>query len=259
MTDANVIEFRGVSKTYRTQRGPVHALRDVNLQIRKGEFVALVGPSGCGKSTLLHIAAGLLPYDTGTVRLAGTDARAGRSDTGIMLQKPVLFPWRTVMANVMLPVQVLGLDRDAARRRAGELLDTVGLADFEDKYPWELSGGMRQRASLVQALVADSPILLMDEPFSAVDEFTRERLHCELAGLHETLGRTTLYVTHNIHEAVFLSDRVVAMRPRPGHIIDVIDIDLPRPRTLAQLDDSRTTELVSAVRGALATSNAEAV
>jgi NitT/TauT family transport system ATP-binding protein len=251
------ITIAGLSKTYETKDGPVHAVRDVDLHVRKGEFVALVGPSGCGKSTILHIVAGLVPYETGEVRIAGSPASAGRSDTGIMLQKPVLFPWRTVMANVLLPVEILGLDRGQARSRARSLLATVGLGGFEDKYPWELSGGMRQRASLVQALVSDPEILFMDEPFSAVDEFTRERLNGEVASLHESLGRTTLYVTHNIHEAVFLSDRVVAMKPRPGEVLDVMDIDLPRPRRLEQLNDDHTAHLVARVRATLAASTEE--
>jgi NitT/TauT family transport system ATP-binding protein len=255
---APVIEIGGLSKTYRTKAGPVEALRAVDLQVRECEFVALVGPSGCGKSTLLHIVAGLVEHEVGTVDVAGTPAKAGRKDTGIMLQKPVLFPWRTVLDNVLLPVEILKLDRDKAKVRARELLETVGLGGFEDKYPWELSGGMRQRASLVQALVSDPKLLLMDEPFSAVDEFTRERLNCEVANLHETLGRTTLYVTHNILEAVFLADRVVAMKPRPGEVVEVIDIDLPRPRTLDLLDDERTQAYVAQVRRALHDNSKEA-
>lgn len=250
--DWAAIRIAGLSKTYETKDGPVEAVRDFNLDVRKGEFVALVGPSGCGKSTVLHIVAGLIPFDSGEVRIGGSPASAGRSDTGIMLQKPVLLPWRTVMSNVQLPVEILGLDREQARERARSLLETVGLRDFEDKYPWELSGGMRQRASLVQALVGDPQILFMDEPFSAVDEFTRERLNREVANLHESLGRTSLYVTHNIHEAVFLSDRVVAMKPRPGEILDVIDVDLPRPRRLEQLNDDHTAHLVARVRATLA-------
>jgi NitT/TauT family transport system ATP-binding protein len=246
-----MISIRGLDKSYATKTGPFQALRGVDLDIRPGEFVSLVGPSGCGKSTLLHTVAGLTGFDAGEVTVAGSAARAGRPDTGIMLQKPVLLPWRTVLDNVMLPVEVLRLDRAAARERARGLLQTVALGGFESKYPWELSGGMQQRASLVQALVADPPILLMDEPFSAVDEFTRERLHGELVHLHESLGRTTLYVTHNMHEAVFLSDRVVAMKSHPGEIVDVVDIDLPRPRELSLQDHPRTAELVAGVRAVL--------
>jgi NitT/TauT family transport system ATP-binding protein len=164
----------------------------------------------------------------------------------------VLFPWRTVLKKVLLPAEILRLDKEESTRRALDLLKTVGLEDFADKYPWELSGGMRQRVSLVQGLVSDAGILFMDEPFSAVDEFTRERLNCELTSLHENLGRTTLYVTHNIQEAVFLSDRIVTMKPRPGEVVDIIDVDLPRPRRLEMLDDPRTAQLVTRVRETLA-------
>jgi NitT/TauT family transport system ATP-binding protein len=250
--DPPMIEVRRVGKTYTTSRGPVEALRNASFTVGRGEFVALVGPSGCGKSTLLHMAAGLVEHDTGELLVAGTPARAGRPDTAIMLQRPVLFPWRTVLRNVLLPAEVLNLDRESARRRALELLDLVDLREFADKYPWELSGGMRQRVSLVQTLVTDPQILLMDEPFSAVDEFTRERLNRELADLHDRLGRTTLFVTHNVHEAVFLSDRVVAMKPRPGEVVEIIDVNLTRPRTAAMLEGEPMAKLSSRVRHALA-------
>ena len=247
-----MIRVGGLHKTYETSDGPLEALRAIDVDVRPGEFVSLVGPSGCGKSTLLHCIAGLVPFEEGELTVAGTPAKAGRVDIGIMLQSPVLFPWRTVMNNVLLPAEVLKLDRAKARVRAGELLQTVGLGGFEQKHTWELSGGMRQRASLVQALVADPPVLLMDEPFSAVDEFTRERLNGELASLHETLDRTTVYVTHNMHEAVFLSDRIVAMKSQPGEVVEIIDVDLPRPRLLSMQDDPRTAELVTRVRSVLA-------
>jgi NitT/TauT family transport system ATP-binding protein len=249
-----MIRIAGLHKTYETADGPLEALRNIDVDVQSGEFVSLVGPSGCGKSTLLHCIAGLVEYEEGHLSVAGSAAKAGRSDIGIMLQSPVLFPWRTVVNNVLLPAEVLKLDRAKARVRAGELLETVGLGGFENKHTWELSGGMRQRASLVQALVADPPVLLMDEPFSAVDEFTRERLNGELATLHETLDRTTVYVTHNMHEAVFLSDRVVAMKSQPGEVVDVIDIDLPRPRTLDMQDSPRTAELVTRIRSILSPS-----
>jgi NitT/TauT family transport system ATP-binding protein len=249
-----MIRVAGLDKTYETADGPLEALRAIDVDVRPGEFVSLVGPSGCGKSTLLHCIAGLVEFENGGVSVAGSPAKAGRSDIGIMLQSPVLFPWRTVINNVLLPAEVLKLDRAQARVRAGELLKTVGLGGFENKHTWELSGGMRQRASLVQALVADPPVLLMDEPFSAVDEFTRERLNGELVALHETLDRTTVYVTHNMHEAVFLSDRVVAMKAHPGEVIDVIDVDLPRPRKLSMQDSPRTAELVRHVRSVLSPS-----
>jgi NitT/TauT family transport system ATP-binding protein len=257
VADAPIIEVLNVDKTYKTSRGPVEALRDATCSVRAGEFVALVGPSGCGKSTLLHIMGGLVPHESGSVTVNGSPARAGRRDTAVMLQKAILFPWRTVLQNTLLPAEVLRLDRVQSRARALELLETVGLQGFEDKYPWELSGGMRQRVSLVQTLVADPAIILMDEPFSAVDEFTRERLNCEVAELHDRLGRTSVYVTHNIHEAVFLSNRVIVMKPSPGQVAGIVEVDLPRPRTLDLLDDERMTHAASQVRKVLSDAGGE--
>ncbi|WP_293786168.1 ABC transporter ATP-binding protein [uncultured Aeromicrobium sp.] len=247
------ITIASLSKIYDTaDGGEVIALRNIDLTIQPGEFVSFLGPSGCGKSTLLHIVAGLLPQTTGTVDVFGSPAAAGRKDSAIMLQTPVLFPWRSVMDNILLPVEVLGLDPDRSRQRAHELLELTHLTEFADKNVWELSGGMRQRVSLARALVTDPALLLMDEPFSALDEFTRERLNIELARLHEELGRTTLFVTHNISEAVFLSDRVVCMRPRPGEVIDVIDVTLPRPRAAEHLMSAAAVENESLVREAIA-------
>jgi NitT/TauT family transport system ATP-binding protein len=247
-TLAPVIEVEGLGKTYPTRHGAVEAVRDASFEVRDGEFVALVGPSGCGKSTILHIVAGLIERTTGSVRVAGGAARSGRRDVGIMLQRPTLLPWRTVLQNVVLPTEIFGVGRAEAERRARELLALVGLEGFEDKHPWELSGGMQQRASLARVLVFEPRILLMDEPFAALDEFTRERLNGELAQLHETLGRSILYVTHNIQEAVFLSDRVVVMKPHPGEVLDVVDVDLPRPRAIEMLLEPRTAGLVAEIR-----------
>lgn len=242
------VSIRGVNKIYETRSGPVEALRSIDVDVDEGEFVSFVGPSGCGKSTLLHIVAGLVEMSAGEVDVSGSPARAGRQDIGIMLQKAVLFPWRSVLANVLLPTQIQNRESAEARRRADELLEMMGIHEFADKHVWELSGGMRQRASLAQALVTDPAILLMDEPFSAVDEFTRERLNIEVARLHAARGRTTLFVTHNIAEAVFLSDRVVVMRPRPGELEEIVNIDLPRPRTAEVLELEHTAELVSQIR-----------
>jgi NitT/TauT family transport system ATP-binding protein len=247
------IQITRLGKTYRTRHGDVEAVRDVSFSVNRGEFVSLVGPSGCGKSTILHIGAGLLEFNTGRVEVGGTPAKAGRRDVGIMLQRPVLLPWRSVMQNVLLPMEVFKLrrnrrGRDDSTRRARELLELVGLQGFEDKHPWELSGGMQQRASLARVLVFEPEIFLMDEPFAALDEFTRERLNSELANLHETLGRTVLYVTHNIQEAVFLSDRVVVMKPRPGEVLEIVDIPLERPRRIEMVADPRTSELVAGIR-----------
>jgi NitT/TauT family transport system ATP-binding protein len=243
-----VIEVSGLGKTYGTRRGPVEAVRDASFDVRDGEFVALVGPSGCGKSTILHIVAGLIERTGGSVQVLGADARAGRHDVGIMLQRPTLLPWRSVLQNVVLPTEIFKTGKAEAERRARELLALVGLQGFEDKHPWELSGGMQQRASLARLLVFEPQILLMDEPFAALDEFTRERLNGELANLHETLGRSILYVTHNIQEAVFLADRVVVMKPHPGEVLRIVDVDLPRPRRVELLNEPRTAELVAEIR-----------
>jgi NitT/TauT family transport system ATP-binding protein len=240
------IEVDGLNKTYESRQGPVQAVRDVSFQIAGGQFVSLVGPSGCGKSTILHIIGGLLSYETGEVVVGGDSPRPGRREVGIMLQRPVLLPWRSVLANVLLPAQIYGAANQ--KERALELLALVGLQGFDDKHPWELSGGMQQRASLARSMLLDPEVLLMDEPFAALDEFTRERLNAELARLHETLGRSFVYVTHNITEAVFLSDQVVVLKPRPGEALEVIEVGLPRPRTLEMLDDPYTAELSARIR-----------
>jgi NitT/TauT family transport system ATP-binding protein len=240
-----------LSKTYLTRAGSVEAVRQISFTAAPGEFVTMVGPSGCGKSTVLKIIAGLETFDSGSVEVAGRPAAAGRRDCGIMLQSPVLFPWRTVLDNVLLPIEVFGLPKGEARRRAAELLDMVGLAEFHDKYPWELSGGMQQRVSLARLLVFDPDVLLMDEPFGALDEFTRERMNFEVASIHEQLRRLVVFVTHNILEAVVLSDKVVVMKPRPGEVVEIVDVDLPRPRGPRTLEEPRTTELVNHIRNVL--------
>jgi NitT/TauT family transport system ATP-binding protein len=245
------IAVRHVSKTYAAQEGIVEAVRDVSFDVGRGEVVSLVGPSGCGKSTVLKMVAGLIPFDSGSIDVAGRPAEAGRRDCGIMLQAPVLLPWRTVWENIMLPVQVMGLERAAAEDRARQLFRLVGLEGFEQSRVWELSGGMQQRVSLARLLVFEPEILLMDEPFSALDEFTRERLDAELALLQEQLHRTIVYVTHNIAEAVMLSDVVVAMTPRPGEIVDRVRITLPRPRSREVMASPAAQELIMAIRSSL--------
>ncbi|KWX58785.1 hypothetical protein ASJ79_09875 [Mycobacterium sp. NAZ190054] len=242
------MRIEGVTKTYSSDSGPVAALDRIDLDVAEGEFVSLLGPSGCGKSTLLHIVAGLTEASSGRVDIAGTPARADRADVSIMLQRPVLFPWKNVLENVMLPGKLQRRSPSDSKDAAMHFLKLTGLEDFATKQVWELSGGMKQRVSLARALATDPPVLLMDEPFSALDEFTRERLNVELARLHDEHGRTTLFVTHNIAEAVFLSDRIVTMRPRPGGVVDVIDITLPRPRTAAQVTSAATAELAVEVR-----------
>ena len=250
---STAISVDNLSKIYETRGGSVEAVRQASFDVKDGEFVALVGPSGCGKSTILQICAGLVSHKTGTVDVGGARATSGRREVGIMFQAPVLLPWRTVTDNILLPTEIFGINGNDAARKAQELIELVGLDGFEDKYPWELSGGMQQRCSLARVLVFEPDILLMDEPFAAVDEFTRERLNLELARIHESLGRTVLYVTHNIEEAVFLADRVVVMKPHPGEILDIVETKLPRPRTSDVLSEPQTLELVIEIRQKLFT------
>lgn len=219
-----------VSKAFGTRSQGLIALQEVDLTIPQGEFVSLVGPSGCGKSTLLKIIAGLLPATRGSVSLEGTEITGPRREIGLMFQTATLFPWRTVVDNITLPFEIAKdstTDRDA---RVAEVLELVGLEGFERHYPKQLSGGMQQRVALCRLLVSDPHLMLLDEPFGALDEFTRERLNVELARIAEHEKKTTVFVTHNISEAVFLSDRVVVMGTRPGRVLEVVDIDLPRPR-----------------------------
>lgn len=245
------INIRNLSKSYQSRSGVVDALRDITLSVHDGEFVSLIGPSGCGKTTILNILSGLLPYDGGEVIVGGEPARAGRHDVGLMPQNATLLPWLSVLKNVLLPLTIFHKKDESAVRRAHALLEITGLTEFEDKYPWELSGGMQQRANLVRALVFEPRFLLMDEPFAALDEFTREKLTIELAGLHERENRTTVYVTHNIAEAVFLSDHVVVMRPRPAEVVEIVETHLPRPRSRYLIDDPQTARLVTHIRETL--------
>jgi NitT/TauT family transport system ATP-binding protein len=242
---------RGLSKTYRTRTGDVEALRDASIEVGEGEFISLVGPSGCGKSTLLKLVGGLMEPSTGSVTVGGQPAREGHPEVGIMFQSAVLLPWRTVLQNVLLPTQIFGHAKGESRRRAMEMLELVGLKGFENHHIWELSGGMQQRVNLCRLLVFEPKLLLMDEPFAALDEFTRERLNLEIATLHERLGRTVVYVTHNIIEALFLSDRVVVMTNRPGRILGVVKSPLPRPRTLEMVMSEEAAAAAREIRGML--------
>jgi NitT/TauT family transport system ATP-binding protein len=244
-----IIDIAHLEKVFVTVRNErIHALNDISLSVGEREFVTVVGPSGCGKTTLLKILAGLVPVTAGTVRVDGRPVAAPRRDIGIVFQNPVLLPWRTVMENVLLPAEVQGIPLGEARRRARDLLKMVGLADFEDKYPMELSGGMQQRAAISRALVSDPRLLLMDEPFGALDAMTREQMNLDLQRIWRESGKTVLLITHSIPEAVFLGDRVVVMTPRPGRIARMVDVAMPRPRSLDAMGDPVFGQLTSDIR-----------
>jgi NitT/TauT family transport system ATP-binding protein len=245
-----VISIKDVSKQF---KGGTTALQDIDLDIERGEFISLIGPSGCGKSTLLRVIGDLIEPSQGEVTVNGKPARQARRDHdyGIVFQDAVLFDWRTVAKNIGLPLELAGWDREKRKRRIEEMLALVELKGFEDHHPWQLSGGMQQRVSIARALSFDPALLLMDEPFGALDEMTRERLNAELLRIWEASRSTVVFVTHSIAEAVFLSTRVVVMSPRPGRISRVIPIDLPQPRTTATREDPRFFELATEVREAL--------
>jgi NitT/TauT family transport system ATP-binding protein len=243
------IKVQKVDKVFSTLRGEsINALSDISLSVGQREFVAIVGPSGCGKSTLLRILAGLTAATSGKVELDGTLVTSPRPDIGIVFQNAVLLPWRTILQNVLLPAEVQGLSKDQSSRRAHDLLQMVGLSDFETKYPAELSGGMQQRAAISRALVSDPRILLMDEPFGALDAMTREQMNLDLQHIWSESGKTVVLITHSIPEAVFLADRVIVMTPRPGKIARIVDIDLPRPRSLDIMGDPEFGRLTSEIR-----------
>jgi len=231
----------------------VVALQDVDLAIRPGEFISLIGPSGCGKSTLLRVVGDLIQPSAGTVEVNGKSAHQARVDRdyGIVFQDSVLFEWRTIARNIGLPLELAGWSRERRRERVQEMVELVELAGFESHHPWQLSGGMQQRVSIARALSFEPALLLMDEPFGALDEMTRERLNLELLRIWEASGSTVIFVTHSISEAVFLSTRVVVMSPRPGRITGIVDVDLPHPRTAAAREEPRFAELIRDVRRTL--------
>jgi NitT/TauT family transport system ATP-binding protein len=244
----SVVILKGVSKEFGT--GGVKALQGIDLEIGEREFISLIGPSGCGKSTLLRIIGDLIHPSTGDVVVNGKTAHQARADRdyGIVFQDAVLFDWRTVAKNIGLPLEMMGWDRRRRSQRVKEMVDLVELTGFEGHHPWQLSGGMQQRVSIARALSFDPPLLLMDEPFGALDEMTRERLNLELLRIWEASGSTVVFVTHSISEAVFLSTRVVVMSARPGRIVGVVDVDLPQPRTSETREDPGFAELVREVR-----------
>jgi NitT/TauT family transport system ATP-binding protein len=230
------VDLKGVAKTFRRGHGAAaretHALEAIDLAIREGEFLAIVGPSGCGKSTLLRIIAGLHPASAGEVAVGGARVAGPQTNLGIVFQSPVLLEWRNVLDNGLVQLELRGIDPRAYRERAMQLLAQVGLAEFADRHPHELSGGMRQRVAIVRALIHDAPLLLMDEPFGALDALTREQMRLDLEALWMASKKTVLFITHSIDEAVLLADRVVVMSPRPGRIEREFEVDIPRPRGL---------------------------
>ena len=234
MTMEAVVRASGLSLTFETAEGPVHALKDVDLAIRPGAFVSFIGPSGCGKTTFLRVVADLEKPTGGVIEVNGMPPAEARSRRtyGYVFQAPALYPWRTVAANISLPLEIMGYPRAQRRERVQRSLELVELAGFGGKYPWQLSGGMQQRVSIARALAFDADILLMDEPFGALDEIVRDRLNEELLGLWARTGKTVAFVTHSIPEAVYLSTHIVVMSPRPGRIIDVVESPLPRERPL---------------------------
>ena len=246
-----LIVARGLSKTYATGPREVNALKNLDFEIHDGEFVSVVGQSGCGKSTLLKVLAGLLRYTAGTVELNGRPIRGPSPEAAVVFQSPVLLPWRTVNDNVLLPIEFGKLPMANYRRSAADLLAMVGLSEFAQRYPFELSGGMQQRAAIVRALVQDPRLLLMDEPFGALDAMTREQMNLELVRIWAQSRKTVIFITHSIAEAIFLSDRVIAMTARPGTIAEVIPIDLPRPRDLSVINTDRFGRYAAKLRSLL--------
>lgn len=248
-----IIQVAGVSKHFGSGQETVYALQDVSLNVEAGEFISLIGPSGCGKSTLLRIIADLIHPSSGDVRVKGKTAAQARADRdyGIVFQSPVLYEWRNIRRNVELPLQVMGYPKTEWGSRVNAMLGLVGLQDFDRKYPWQLSGGMQQRVSIARALVFDPTIILMDEPFGALDEITRESMNLELLNIFTRTDVTIIFVTHSIPEAVFLSTRVVVMSARPGSIRKVVPIDLPYPRSFETRESPRYFELITEVREAL--------
>lgn len=245
---ANVLEIEGLHKVYRTREGPITALSEVSLSMGAAEFVSLLGPSGCGKSTLLRCVGGLERPTAGTITLHGRAVTAPPEDMGIVFQRDVLLDWLTVVRNVLLPARIRRLPLERYRTHAEQLLELMGLAGFANRFPWELSGGMRQRVAICRALLLDPSLLLMDEPFGALDAMTRDELNLELQRVWLANAKTVIFVTHSIAEAVFLSDRIVVMSRSPGRVIDRVTVELPRPRDLAVRETPEFARYVAHIR-----------
>ena len=242
------VSVNELSKQYSSREGSICALERISFSVSEGEFVAILGPSGRGKSTLLKILAGLLPSSQGEACLRGIPITGPRHDIGVVFQSPVLLPWRTVLENVLLPVDVQRQARERYLKHARELLRLVGLEGFENRYPWELSGGMQQRVAITRALIHDPAMLLMDEPFGALDAMTREQMNVELQRIWLERRNTVLFITHSIPEAVFLADRVFVMAPRPGRIVQTLEVKMPRPRGLEAMNSPEFSAHVNSIR-----------
>ena len=242
------LSVEGVSLVYPTSRGPLTALQQLSFGVAPGEFVSVLGPSGCGKSTLLKLVSGLLRPAEGRLALAGRTIDGPRADVGIVFQQPTLLPWKRVIDNVLVPIRARGGSVAEHHDKAMSLLELVGLSAFARHYPQELSGGMQQRVGIARALLAEPNLLLMDEPFAALDAMTRESMMDELLHIWQRSGKTVLFITHSIPEAVYLSDRVLVMSPRPGRIVDSVPIDLPRPRSVETMAAARFGELCNELR-----------
>lgn len=243
-----LVRLEDVSKKYQSGSNEIVALSGLDLEAQEGEFLSLLGPSGCGKSTALNIMGGLLTPSEGKVMIAGEEMTEPRRDIGMMFQQAVMFPWRTTIENVLLPIEVFGLNKKDYVAKAEELLEMVGITEFRNSYPWQLSGGMQQRAALCRVLIHHPKLLLLDEPFGALDEFTREAMNQELLRLQSHSGSTAVLVTHNISEAVFMSDRIAVMTARPGRLIGVIDVPFERPREPQLYGRPEFTKLVVQAR-----------
>lgn len=253
MENAPIIRAKGLGLTFSTKDGPVHALTDVNLDVNKGDFISFIGPSGCGKTTFLRVIADLEQPDRGEISVNGMSPHEARLKRayGYVFQAPALYPWRTIEKNVALPLEIMGHSAAERRERIKRTLDLVNLSGFEQKYPWQLSGGMQQRASIARALAFDADLLLMDEPFGALDEIVRDHLNFELLKLWSATHKTIAFVTHSIPEAVYLSTRIVVMSPRPGRVTDVIESTLPRERPLDIRESPEFLAIAARVRDGL--------
>ncbi|MCU0521694.1 MAG: ABC transporter ATP-binding protein [Anaerolineae bacterium] len=256
-TEARFLEIHSLSARFVSHLGELDALDNVSLSVQQGEFICLVGPSGCGKSTLLRIVAGLIPPTVGTVALRGSAHHAPGRELGLVFQQPTLLPWRSVERNVALPLELAGVAPDVRGRRVADLLALVGLTDFAHEYPANLSGGMAQRAAIARALAQNPEVLLLDEPFGALDALTREHMAGELLRIWEQTRKTVLMVTHNVEEAALLADRVIVMSPRPGRVIARITVPLPRPRSVALLGTQPLQQIAQQLRAALSRGGSE--